>query len=585
MVSLLTNASSMTALQTLRSISRETAVVSTRLATGRQINTAADSGAYWAIATTMRAEVSTLGSVKSSLSVGAAVVEVAAVGLSSALKDLGALRDLLVLATSAGADRSLVQRQVAAVQDKMRTDAAAAGALGQNWLSIDSGVNNPNWERFTNFTLGVSRGDNGLTYLQSEQLDVASVALFDANIVSPHKPLVSGNLLIDPIDRLAASINQSTIGAQVTAYRGVSYGDGSGTLYLQVRDTTKTIKGSFTDGSLPPVSGTPVDLPVNQFGDPLYSYVAIPISNLSASDAITFQVSGDPTTTFAVTTEGDKLDFSGNNEIHMEVRPFREKYPDVSYDVLVNGATLAAAGITNLSNVSHWEVVEEIAKQIDAQYEVNYVNSGPRDEIYVDARTYTSSRLAFFVNASGPKSEVSVSIAAPTSGHNLISIGYGAGPGTTMSDLGFQEPDRSSKGILDTPGMVANSWRTNLAGERIPIGYTYVSIAGSGSALGIPPSTTQEQIEAFIQYVDQISANITDAASKIGSLKNLLTSHANFLDRSEKILRSAIGTVVDADIEEEAARLKALQVQRELAVQALSIANSNTQTVLSLFRN
>ena len=38
-----------------------------------------------------------------------------------------------------------------------------------------------------------------------------------------------------------------------------------------------------------------------------------------------------------------------------------------------------------------------------------------------------------------------------------------------------------------------------------------------------------------------------------------------------------IGTLVDADIEEESTKLKALQTQQQLAVQALSIANSGSQ--------
>ena len=43
--------------------------------------------------------------------------------------------------------------------------------------------------------------------------------------------------------------------------------------------------------------------------------------------------------------------------------------------------------------------------------------------------------------------------------------------------------------------------------------------------------------------------------------------------------------MVDADMEEASARLSALQTQQQLGIQALSIANSAPQNVLSLFRN
>jgi flagellin len=42
--------------------------------------------------------------------------------------------------------------------------------------------------------------------------------------------------------------------------------------------------------------------------------------------------------------------------------------------------------------------------------------------------------------------------------------------------------------------------------------------------------------------------------------------------------------MVDADMNAESAKLSALQVQQQLGVQALSIANQSTQNILSLFR-
>ncbi len=45
-----------------------------------------------------------------------------------------------------------------------------------------------------------------------------------------------------------------------------------------------------------------------------------------------------------------------------------------------------------------------------------------------------------------------------------------------------------------------------------------------------------------------------------------------------------IGQLVDADMNAKSTRLAAFQVQQQLGVQALSIANQNTQSILSLFR-
>ena len=49
-------------------------------------------------------------------------------------------------------------------------------------------------------------------------------------------------------------------------------------------------------------------------------------------------------------------------------------------------------------------------------------------------------------------------------------------------------------------------------------------------------------------------------------------------------MTSGIGGLVDADMEAASAKLQALQVQSQLGVQALSIANQAPQSLLSLFR-
>ena len=57
-----------------------------------------------------------------------------------------------------------------------------------------------------------------------------------------------------------------------------------------------------------------------------------------------------------------------------------------------------------------------------------------------------------------------------------------------------------------------------------------------------------------------------------------------FVSTLIKANERTISILVDADVEEESTKLKALQTQQQLAVQALSIANSASQNVLLLFR-
>lgn len=75
-----------------------------------------------------------------------------------------------------------------------------------------------------------------------------------------------------------------------------------------------------------------------------------------------------------------------------------------------------------------------------------------------------------------------------------------------------------------------------------------------------------------------------DGATSLGIAEKSIETQQSFLGELTKRLDSGIGSMIDADMESEAARLQALQVQQQLATQALSIANQGPQNILSLFR-
>jgi flagellin len=80
-----------------------------------------------------------------------------------------------------------------------------------------------------------------------------------------------------------------------------------------------------------------------------------------------------------------------------------------------------------------------------------------------------------------------------------------------------------------------------------------------------------------------LDASIT-AATSMGVAEKALEGQMEFIDSLTDTLDSGVSSMVDADMEQEAARLQALQVQQQLATQSLSIANRAPQNVLSLFR-
>jgi len=92
------------------------------------------------------------------------------------------------------------------------------------------------------------------------------------------------------------------------------------------------------------------------------------------------------------------------------------------------------------------------------------------------------------------------------------------------------------------------------------------------------------KLETYIQGVEDAFAKITDSATNLGAIKNRIGLQQNFVKTLTDSLDRGVGQLVDADMNAESTRLQALQVQQQLGIQALSIANQAPQTLLSLFR-
>jgi flagellin len=88
-------------------------------------------------------------------------------------------------------------------------------------------------------------------------------------------------------------------------------------------------------------------------------------------------------------------------------------------------------------------------------------------------------------------------------------------------------------------------------------------------------------------YIAQVTAGINSvasAAADLGAVKNRISTNTEFVKTLMDSVDRGVGQLVDADMNAESTRLQALQTQQQLGVQALSIANQNSQSILSLFR-
>ncbi|WP_291835234.1 flagellin [Brevundimonas sp.] len=127
---------------------------------------------------------------------------------------------------------------------------------------------------------------------------------------------------------------------------------------------------------------------------------------------------------------------------------------------------------------------------------------------------------------------------------------------------------------------LANTSGTTIkvAGENLSLGGANVTVTAT---MTIGTSTLAGTALAAVNAsIDKVSASL----ARLGTGSKSFGTHLNFVGKLQDTIEAGVGNLVDADLAKESARLQALQTKQQLGVQALSIANSSTSTLLGLFR-
>jgi flagellin len=198
------------------------------------------------------------------------------------------------------------------------------------------------------------------------------------------------------------------------------------------------------------------------------------------------------------------------------------------------------------------------------------------------------SIVASYARSSGVNgSEVAVGTLSIDVGSNFLLDANTDGTTGAVADSGAAGPE--ALGILGSARLTrADADAADLARGSIDADGTIVLVnydADNATTAEIDISTaSDDDIEDYIQAVDSALTEMTTAATNLGSTKKRIDIQKSFVGSLMAALDRGISTLVDADMNAESTRLQALQVQQQLGIQALSIANSSSQNILSLFR-
>jgi flagellin len=185
----------------------------------------------------------------------------------------------------------------------------------------------------------------------------------------------------------------------------------------------------------------------------------------------------------------------------------------------------------------------------------------------------------------------SVADSASFSGQNWLSVdssatGYNATKSVVSSfsrdaagavSVGTIDVDTSTTKLYDSNG------QTGIIDKSRTQGSTTTSLATMDISALTDSSADLATINDYVKIADAALSDVTKAASDLGASKTRIASQTSFVSNLSDSITKGVGSLVDADMNQESTRLQALQVQQQLGVQSLSIANQNSSMILKLF--
>jgi len=176
-----------------------------------------------------------------------------------------------------------------------------------------------------------------------------------------------------------------------------------------------------------------------------------------------------------------------------------------------------------------------------------------------------------------------------------VKVFYTAGSGDSQQDVaaGLKariDMNTNLTGIATKVEQIAGVWNLRIDNDEATSVAATTEVKDGGTVGGglellrdVDVSTNRGADAALVAIEGLIQRSI-DAAAEFGSSEQRIETQSDFIGKLTDALKTGIGALVDADMEEASARLQALQVQQQLGTQSLSIANQQPQNILALFR-
>ena len=139
-------------------------------------------------------------------------------------------------------------------------------------------------------------------------------------------------------------------------------------------------------------------------------------------------------------------------------------------------------------------------------------------------------------------------------------------------------------GFLDSKDTTTTGTYTDSNGNTTNVTGTGASIMGINISSLTGSASDNALLNAYQNQVDNAITNVASSAAVLGTAQSRIEAQSSFVASLQTSINNGVGSLVDADLNVASTKLQALQVQQQLGVQSLSIANQSSQAILKLFQ-
>jgi flagellin len=568
----------------------------------------------------MRSDNGALSAVDDALGLGAATVDTAYAGLEAVVDVLSEFKAKLVASKEEGVDKGKIQDELEQLKQQVQSIAASSSFSGQNWLSTEIEDIYDNDLNAVSLTSGFSRSSAGHVAVNRIDVNLEGISLFNRT--------GGGLLQADARDSLTlggmryfSETDEYYRGGTPTVYYGEEgsgfmyprWGSGSGALFdmsfpagtsldfnipgAQISFQLTIDKEASNPDGAAGANGDLQELPGPYF-DGRIETITITKAEVDAYPALGGIISTNTDFANVVNRIIQPMGASMNANFSTEFPPGSGTYIHDDATMRLSTRQLPANGFGSYVGVSNLSSVGVSTGGLVEQEEYGTRGSGMllnfdqfvvhkdgenEDGVEISfsfavnnapAKTYSFNRTYVNDLLGKDSGKVETSEEMATLLHSLLDEDW---PGLVI------EGNSESTVMIKSDPAVDRQWGfgTRIAFDNVTVNIEPLPIM---NFIDIDIEKNPEMFQDYLDYLEVTSARVIDATALVGSLSARLSMQADFTGKLMANIERGIGRLVDADMNEMSTRLRALETQEQLSIQTLSIANSNSENILLLFR-